>query len=83
MYSDEEINQHNKDIKRLKSNEISFVLFIKEKLDLNLFKENTDTILSIIDQNFHHSLIKYATLIEDYEFCAWIKQEYQKLIIKN
>lgn len=55
--------------------------YIKESLDSGLYKIWTDAIDMVIDPKLKYSLISYLIYVEDYENCAFIKKEFEKIII--
>lgn len=61
-------------------NNISLATHIKNVLDSKAFFKPQYAIDSIMDPDDRNSLMSYLIAFEKYEACAWLKDEYNKMI---
>ena len=83
MYTEKEINENELIIRDLICDKISLAEHIKKVLDSKKYRTDDEAIDSVINSKYKHSLAHYCIISENYEMCAYIKDEYAKIIKNN
>ena len=80
MYTESEILMHEDTLRALRAG-LGIAELIKETLDCGQFPYWHDAIDAVIKPDFPNSLMGYLIWCEKYEACAFIKDEFEKIII--